>query len=125
VSNAASASSADLIDFFERAADVAAHTPMLCGPDNWQLPYSLADLPIVPPPKAMIEFVPGAPWVDIDEYYDEEVEIRRHPDFLRWRESIRPVAQTLEESLGEPVYYFADLDDDLDDDSVHRFLILH
>lgn len=115
----------DIADFFERAADVVARAPMLRGPDNWHSPYSLMDKPAVPPPKAMIDFFPGAPWSDIDEVGDSETVNDSLAAFLRWREDIRPVAQVLEKSLGQPVYYFADLGDELDDDCVHRFLLLH
>jgi len=109
-----------LTDFLEHVIEVTVSTPMFRGPDNWNSPWSLANLPALPPPKAMIEFVPGAPWCDAEW----EWKLESNP-FLRWREAIRPIAQALEQALGEPVYYFADLDNDLDDDDVHRFLVLH
>lgn len=112
----------DILDFFEQAAEVAAYTPMFRGPDNWEAPWSLQDLPLAPPPKAMIEFVPGPPWGDIDAWDDWR--LTDNP-FMRWREAIRPVALELERALGEPVYYFAELTSDIDDDDVHRFLVLH
>ena len=110
----------DILDFFEQAAQVAATTPMFRGPDNWNDACSLENLPELPPPKAMIEFVPGPPWDDCDVDW----ETQDNP-FLRWREAMRPVAHKLEKALGEPVYYFKDLGDELDDDDVHRFLVLH
>jgi hypothetical protein len=110
----------DILDFFEQAAQVAATTPMFRGPDNWNEAWSLENLPALPPPKAMIEFVPGPPWDDCD------VDWETHDNpFLRWREAMRPVAHKLEKALGEPVYYFKELGDELDDDDVHRFLVLH
>lgn len=111
-----------ILDFFEQAAAVTATTPMFSGPDNWEAPWSLQDLPPASPPKAMIEFVPGPPWGDIDAWDDWR--LTDNP-FMRWREAIRPVALELERVLGEPVYYFADLTSDIDDDNVHRFLVLH
>lgn len=36
-----------------------------------------------------------------------------------------PIAERLKEDLGEPVYYFKNWDDDLNDDYAHRFLVLH
>lgn len=110
----------DILDFFEQAAQVAATTPMFRGPDNWNEAWSLENLPALPPPKAMIEFVPGPPWDDCDVDW----ETQDNP-FLRWREAMRPVAHKLEKALGEPVYYFKELGDELDDDDVHRFLVLH
>ena len=110
----------DILDFFEQAAQVAATTPMFRGPDNWNEAWSLECLPALPPPKAMIEFVPGPPWDDCD--FDWETQDN---PFLRWREAMRPVAHKLEKALGEPVYYFKELGDELDDDDVHRFLVLH
>lgn len=109
-----------LTDFLEHVIEVTVSTPMFRGPDTWNSPWSLANLPALPPPKAMIEFVPGSPWCDAEW----EWKLQSNP-FLRWREAIRPIAKALEQALGEPVYYFADLDNDLDDDDVHRFLVLH
>ncbi len=113
--------SAEIIDFLEKAAEVTTITPVFTGPENWDK-WSLKNHPLLPPPKAMIEFVPGAPWADLDEWDDWRV--HGNP-FMAWREAIRPVAQELEKALGEPVYYFADLNSDIDDDDVHRFLVLH
>ncbi|AOX99903.1 hypothetical protein BJP62_05165 [Jeongeupia sp. USM3] len=110
----------NIMDFFEQAAEVATHTPMFRGPDNWNKPWSLESLPALPPPKAMIEFVPGPPWND----FEFDWETQDNP-FLHWREAMRPVALDLEKVLGEPVYYFKKLGDELDDDAVHRFLVLH
>lgn len=112
--------STEILDFFERAADVAATTPTIRGPDNWPHPWSLQNLPALPPPKAMIEFVPGPPWDDSAVDWESE-----DNPFLRWRESMRLVANELEQSLGEAVYSFKNLGDDLDHDDVHRFLVLH
>ena len=112
----------EIVDFFEQAAEVATSTSTFRGPDNWHEPWSLENLPAFPPPKAMIEFVPGAPWADLDNW--EDWNVPSNP-FILWRESIRPIALELERALGEPVYYFADLEDELDDDDVHRFLVLH
>jgi hypothetical protein len=111
----------DIVDFFEQAAEVAANTPMFRGPDNWDEAWSLKNLPALPPPKAMIEFVPGPPW---DGFEWGDWKTGDNP-FLRWREAMRPIARELEAALGEPVYYFADLSSDIDDDDVHRFLVLH
>lgn len=112
----------EIIDFIAQAAEVTTKTPMFHGPDNWNEPWSLENLPSFPPPKAMIEFVPGAPWNEIDDW--DKCEVDDNP-FLCWREAIRPVAQALENALGQSVYHFAVVDDDVDDDSVHRFLVLH
>jgi hypothetical protein len=113
--------SSDILDFFEQAAEVATSTPTFREPDNWDKPWPLETLPALPPPKAMIEFMPGPPWNDFGW---GDWKTSDNP-FLRWREAMRPIAQELETALGEPVYYFADLDCDTDDDDVHRFLVLH
>jgi hypothetical protein len=112
----------DLADFFERAAAVAAREAILERLDTRDESWTLETLPRLTPPKAMIEFVPGGPWSDIDACGNW-----RETDnpFKRWREAIRPAALYLEQALGKRVYYFADLDDDCDDDDVHRFLVLH
>lgn len=108
----------DVVDFLEQAAEVTANSPVFRGPDNWDAPWSLENLPASPPSKAMIEFLPGAPW------HEYEWDADKNP-FLTWREAIRPVVQALEKSLGEPVYHFADPQSDCGDDAVHRFLVLH
>lgn len=112
----------DVLEFIEQAAHVSTVVPMFCGDDNWDEPWALENLPPLPSFGTMIEFMPGAPWADIDSWDDWR--IGNNP-FLHWRESMRPVAHELEKVLGEPVYSFADLDCDTDDDFVHRFLILH
>lgn len=114
--------SPDIIDFFEQAAEVATSTPIFFGIEHRNELWSLETLPILPQPEAMIEFMPSAPWADIDAWGDWK--ISDNP-FLRWREAIRPIALELEKVLGEPVYHFADLSSDIDDDDVHRFLVLH
>lgn len=123
--------SSDLLDFFALAGEVTASTPMFqetlkrSENETW---WSLESLPELPPPFAMIEFLPGPLWEDIDdqdECYDPNDVKNRGKTFLRWREAIRPVALELEKALGEPVYSFADLSDFFGDDYVHRFLVLH
>ena len=118
----------DIVDFFEQAAEVVARTPMFRGPDNWDEAWSLENLPALPPPKDMIEFVPGPMWADDDKddwIDDPNCYFPVYLPFHRWREAMRPIAHALETALGEPVYYFADLSSDIDDDDVHRFLVLH
>ena len=111
----------DIVDFLEKAAEVVTQASRFRGPDNWHPPWLWRDLPALPSPKAMMEFVPGPPWGDWEW---DDWEAGDNP-FLQWREAMRPVAQALETALGEPVYYFKRLGDDLDDDAVHRFLVLH
>lgn len=109
-----------ILDFLEQTTEVVTTTPMFRGPDNWDDAWSLENLPALPPPKAMIEFVPGPPWSDFEFDWETQDNL-----FLQWREAMRPVALELEKALGEPVYYFKELGNDLDDDDVHRFLVLH
>lgn len=115
----------DIADFFEHAAEVVSSLPMFYGPDNRDTPWSLAKLPDLPPPQAMIEFMPGSPWADVDAWGDPDTWQLGGNPFVIWREAMRPVALQLEEVLGQPVYEFADLTDEMDDDYVHRFLVLH
>lgn len=108
-----------LICFLERAVDAVMRIPIFQGPDNWDTPWSLLELPDLPTPKSMIEFIPSPSWDDPTGEDDHKNRVSA------WREEIRPVAEDLEKRLGEPVYYFADPDCDYDDDSAHRFLTLH
>lgn len=112
---------ADIIDYLTRAVDAATCAPIFQGPDNWDDPWTLAELPELPTAKSMIEFIPGAPW---HEPMDENVYIV-DALFAQWREEMRDIAACLEKSLGESVYYFCDPNSDHDDDNIHRFLVLH
>lgn len=120
--------SAEVLDFIEQASAVIVQSSKFRGPDNWDSPWTLEELPALPPPKAMIEFVPGPPWADHEDgnwVDDPNAYYPVYTPFQCWREAMRPIAQQLETALGEPVYYFADLSSDIDDDDVHRFLVLH
>ncbi|MEX8511157.1 MAG: hypothetical protein AB3X37_10420 [Leptothrix ochracea] len=112
-------------EFLEKSIGVAASVPMFRGPDNWTSPWSLLELPEWPPSTAMIEFTPGAPWIDIDRWGTKEDWPSDENPFIQWRKAISPIAQALGQALGESVYHFADLHNELDDDYVHRFLVLH
>ncbi len=114
----------DIPSFFEQAAEVSASLSMFYRQGNRDAPWPLARLPELPPPHAMIEFI-GAPWADIDAWGDPDTWQPGSNPFVIWREAIRPVAQQLEVALGQPVYDFADLTNEMDDDYVHRFLVLH
>lgn len=119
---------AEVLDFIEQASAVIVQSSKFRGPDNWDSPWTLEELPALPPPKAMIEFVPGPPWADHEDgnwVDDPNAYYPVYTPFQRWRESMRPIAQQLKTALGEPVYYFADLSSDIDDDDIHRFLVLH
>ena len=120
--------SAEALDFMEQASAVIVQLSKFRGPDNWDSPWTLEDLPALPPPKAMIEFVPGPPWADHEDgnwVDDPNAYYPAYTPFQRWREAMRPIAQQLKTALDEPVYRFADLSSDIDDDDVHRFLVLH
>lgn len=117
------------IHFLETAAADAASKPMFEGPDNPGNPWSLESLPDQTPPKAMMEFLPGAaggPW-----YFDIEWDWERGDwrqgfnPFAQWRDAIKPRAESLENAIGSPVYRFAGPGSDCEDDHVHRFLVLH
>lgn len=105
-----------------RANEDATKTKMFSGPDHYDEPWSLVTQPKLTPPKAMIQYLPGPPWSDHEFNTDHS---RAERAFLAWREQIRPVADALEQQLGQSVYYFADYEDELDDDDAHRFLVLH
>lgn len=105
-----------------RANEDATKTKMFSGPDYYDEPWSLVTQPKLTPPKAMIQYLPGPPWSDHEFNTDHS---RAEKAFLAWREQMRPIANTLKQQLGQSVYYFADYEDELDDDNAHRFLVLH
>ncbi|MCL1875426.1 MAG: hypothetical protein FWF87_04105 [Synergistaceae bacterium] len=103
-----------LIDFFRKASEVTQLLPLFDDSEGRHFCHRLIDLPDAPFPRVMIEFDP-VPWVY--DKNDEQI-------FWAWREAIKPIAESLEEELGESVYEFADMEHELHD-SVHRFLKLH
>ncbi|MDP3547467.1 MAG: hypothetical protein Q8S29_14965 [Phreatobacter sp.] len=119
----------EIAGFLVSAAAEAAKTPIFVGPDNPGRPWSLETLPDTPPPKVMMEFLPGAeggPWYfDIEWDWDRDEWRQGFNPFARWRDKIRPFAEKLQSALGEQVYRFADPTSECDDDDVHRFLVLH
>lgn len=117
--------SQNLIDFIEQSCDVTCQSRIFTIPGNGLNPIKLSDLPPAPPPKAMIEFFVGLP-SDIGRQIAPDDKWQPMPQALfDWRESMKPVAAYLEQVIGEKVYHFQDLDDELDDDCCHRFLALH
>lgn len=112
----------EILKLLYRVNDEAAKAKMFLGPDYYDEPWSLETQPKLTPPKAMIQYLPGPPWSDHEFNMDHS---RAERAFLAWRETIRPVADMLGQKLGQSVYYFADYEDELDDDDAHRFLVLH
>ncbi len=111
----------DIIDYLIRAVEVVTCTSNFQGSENWNEPWALAELPELPTARSMIEFVPGVPWGVCMDEVDQTV----NAPFTPWREEMRSIADCLEKSLGESVYYFRDLECEYDDDNIHRFLVLH
>ncbi len=112
----------EILTLLSLANEEATEAKMFSGPDYYDEPWSLKTQPKLSPPKAMIQYLPGPPWSDHEFNTDHS---RAEKAFLAWREQMRPVANKLEQQLGQSVYYFADYDDELDDDDAHRFLVLH
>ncbi|WP_040259331.1 hypothetical protein [Pseudomonas massiliensis] len=111
-----------MLNFFENTARVVSTEPIFEGWSERGESLSLEALHALPAPWYMVEFVPGAPWLgpEVESANDSAYE-----PFLRWREGMRTVAAALEQVLGKEVYYFADLNCEIDDDYMHRFLVLH
>ena len=118
----------EILDFLEQVTQKLPRMPQFTDPDHWNITWPLIALPEQPPPKAMMEFLHRPLWADDDDahwVHDPDAYYPMYLPFQRWREAMRPVAQALEAALGEPVYRFANLASDIDDDDVHRFLVLH
>lgn len=122
--------SAAALDFLEQAGQVAASAPIFrpdqSGPATPMPRISLQQLPAHPRPCEQFTFF-HAPWCE------QEGEV---PDwdaaFIAWRQTMRPIAQALEQTLGRALYHFDDhevMPDDPEDDGqidfAHRFFILH
>ena len=112
----------DIIEFLGQAGEVASTEPLFFWGGDWKASRSIQNLPAEPPTEAMIEYFPGTQWPD-DDWFMRWTSPEN--PFMQWRASMRPIAHELEKAPGEPVYYFADLTFDLDDDRAHRFLALH
>ncbi len=121
---------ADVLDFLGHAAQVAVSAPLfLPFGERRVVPMNrvaLRDLPARPRPKEWFSFF-HAPWCDdLDEAPGWDAA------FMAWRETMRPIAQELAQTLGQPLYHFDDhelLPDDPEEegqfDCAHRFFILH
>lgn len=83
--------------------------------------WSLANKPTKTPSSALMEFMPGPPW----RAYRDKPDMLNDGVFMNWRNSMQETARRLEDAWGACFYYFADLNDELDDDWVHRYLMLH
>jgi hypothetical protein len=116
----------DTLNFITKSIDALAEIRIFRGPDNWREPIRLSQLPDLPSPKAMMEFFVGLP-SDICETLNpdsSDTNTMMEP-FYKWREQIRPAVEQLEKQIGQQLFYFADLDYELDDDVCHRYLALH
>ncbi|MFF7710738.1 hypothetical protein [Pseudomonas sp. NPDC007930] len=111
--------SVDILDYLETAGHLCTTTAIFqqYGGHGGQR-VSLHDLAALGKPVNLIEFMPAPAWLDDDPF------IPGGP-FTAWYEAMKHVAHALEQRLGEYVYYFADPDCELDDDFVHRFLVMH
>jgi hypothetical protein len=107
-----------MVDYLEKVIAAVTVAPIFQGPENWKECWSLAQLPEYKSPESMIEFFPGPPWGESSAEW-------RNGRFPRWRKEMRVVAADLQKVLGESVYHFSRPDADVDDDNVHRFLVLH
>jgi len=103
----------------DRAIDAVRSGVRFTTLDQHEAAWTLDSLPALPPPPAMIEFVSAAGW----EYQGDLEHNTR--SFNAWRNRMRPIAARLAQTLGEPVYRFADPGLDTGDDNMHRFLLLH
>lgn len=121
---------AHVLDFVERASSVAANAPLFQPDHEGRMSpmnrVALHDLPARPYPKDLFSFF-HAPWCD-----GEHERPGWDAEFLSWRESMRPVAQALEQALGQQLYQFddhavveGDVEDDGQIDFAHRFFVLH
>lgn len=121
---------AHLLDFLERAAKVVASAPLFDPDDESRVVpmnrVSLHDLAAEPRPKDLFTYF-HAPWCDA-----EDEPPGWDADFMTWRETMRPIAQTLEQALGRRLYHFDDHevvpDDPMEEDHIdlaHRFFVLH
>lgn len=118
----------DILDFLEQVAQELPRLPQFTDPENWNITWPLIALPEQPPAKAMMEFFHRPLWADDDDtnwVHSPHAYYLVYLPFQRWREAMHPMAQALEAALGEAVYRFANLASDIDDDDVHRFLVLH
>lgn len=83
---------------------------------EWRL-WNNSQRPVEAPTCDWIQMCPGEPWID------DSGEFERH--YHAWRTRILPIAQAITATTGEQVLYLRDLNNELDDDFLHRFLVLH
>jgi hypothetical protein len=112
-------------DFLDQAIETVMSTPVLSWPTVHDRVLTLAEFPLTPPPLALATWLPAGPWVDIDAWGSPAGRVDAANPYVQWRSAIAPVAARLTQHLGESVFHFADLHEELDDDIAHRLLVLH
>lgn len=112
---------ATFIRSMQQAVETATVSNVFANLRERGLNWSLATKPTRTPSSALMEFMPGPPW---RSYWDKP-DMLNDSVFMNWRTSLQATARRLEDAWGESFYYFSDLNDELDDDWVHRYLLLH
>ncbi|PVE42932.1 hypothetical protein [Limnohabitans planktonicus] len=115
----------DVIRFLRKTLDACTELTAYEHPDFPGRRLSLSELPEQPPATSLIQFQPGCPWGADYCDLEEITEGAATANWLKWRADQQPIAAAIEARWGQAPMYLADMDDPLDDDLFHRFLVLH
>ncbi len=115
----------DVICFLRKTLDACTELTAYEHPDFPDRRLSLSELPEQPPATSLIQFQPGCPWGAEDGDMAGIANGASTADWLKWRADQHPIATAIEARWGQAPMYLADMDDPLDDDLFHRFLVLH
>lgn len=115
----------DVILFLRKTLHACAELTAFEHPDFQGRRLTLSELPEQPPATSLIQFQPGCPWGAEDGDMAGIANGASTADWLKWRADQHPIATAIEARWGQAPMYLADMDDPLDDDLFHRFLVLH
>ncbi|MCL2297328.1 MAG: hypothetical protein FWC38_02405 [Proteobacteria bacterium] len=122
----------EIIDFLEKAADLAARLFLTDDPEKPNEPAWYSECPKKLPswPYEITEQTEGGPWGHFE--CQEEMDAAGLYPFAQWREDIYPITEELKTALGKPVYCYMSQGSELIHeqsydafDIMHRFLYLH
>ncbi len=114
-----------VLDFLSQTLRACTEIAAFDHPDAPGQRLSLQALPERPPANSLIQFQPGYPWGAEDGVRAGIARGCPLSGWMAWRNLALTHALAIEARWGASPLYLADPDDALDDDLIHRFLVLH
>jgi hypothetical protein len=114
-----------VLDFLSRTLQACSEVAAFNHPGAPGQRLSLQALPSQPPANSLIQFQPGCPWGAEEGERAGIAGGCPQPDWMTWRNLALGYAAAIEARWGVSPLHLADPDDEMDDDLIHRLLVLH